>query len=186
MDIIHIYTDGACSGNQLETNIGGYGAILVYGKHEKEIYGGEINTTNNKMELLALIEGLKAIKKPNQTVYVYSDSSYLINCFKEKWYIKWQNNNWRTSQKTPVENQDLWEVLISLIAEHNVTFYRVKGHISLKSKKTDIPKHYEKFLQVNGPKFNVEEFKEIVSRNNRADELANVFIEEHRAKTELA
>ncbi|MEI8216118.1 MAG: ribonuclease H [Eubacteriales bacterium] len=181
METIHIYTDGACSGNQLENNIGGYGAILVYGRHEKEIVGGEIDTTNNRMEMLALINALRAIKKGNQKIYVYSDSSYLINCFKEKWYLKWQVNNWTTSQKTPVENKELWEDLLYLLSDHEVAFYRVKGHINLASKKTDISKHYEKFLQVNGDSFNLDEFKEIVKMNNRADALANVFIEQERA-----
>ena len=180
MDIIHIYTDGACSGNQLDSNLGGYGAILVYGKHKKEIFGGEENTTNNKMELSALISALAAVKKVNQNIYVYSDSSYLVSCFKEKWYMKWQKNNWTTSQKTPVENKELWEILIKQVESHNIKFYRVKGHINLSSKKLDLKKHYDKFVEINGQDFNIEEFSEIVAMNNRADELANVWINQHR------
>jgi ribonuclease HI len=185
MEIIHIYTDGACSGNQLDENIGGYGAILVYGKHEKEIWGGEVNTTNNKMELLALIEAMRAIKKQGQKIQVYSDSSYLVNCFKEKWYLNWQTNDWKTAQKKPVENKALWQDLLNVTSGHDITFYKVKGHINLKSSKTDLPKHYEKFLNNNGDKFSLSEFVEIVKRNIRADELANVFIDNHKKCDEM-
>lgn len=108
MKAINIYTDGACSGNQSEENLGGWGAILEYGLHQKELFGGEINTTNNRMEMLALLNALKAIKKNNQKVNVFSDSSYLMNCFRERWYDNWLKNNWKTSKKTDVENRDLW------------------------------------------------------------------------------
>ena len=101
-DLINIYTDGACSGNQFEKNAGGWGAILEYAGRVKEIHGGEKNTTNNRMELTALIEGLSALTKKGYDVRVFSDSSYLVNCLRKKWYKKWQNNEWKTSAKKPV------------------------------------------------------------------------------------
>lgn len=131
MSILRIYTDGACSGNQNEENIGGWGAILEFGSHRKELCGGEINTTNNRMEMTALLEALKAIKKPGQTIEVFSDSSYLMNCFREGWYKKWMKNGWMNSKKEPVENREIWEELIPFLDEHSFSFYRVKGHVSI-------------------------------------------------------
>ena len=90
MKTINIYTDGACSGNQNDTNLGGWGALLEYGDHSKELFGGEENTTNNRMEMMALLNALKALKKTGQTISVFSDSSYLVNCPNEKWYENWQ------------------------------------------------------------------------------------------------
>lgn len=131
MAILRIYTDGACSGNQNENNVGGWGAILEFGPHRKELCGGEANTTNNRMEMTALLEALKAITKPGQTIEVFSDSSYLMNCFREKWYEKWVKNGWMTSKKEPVENKELWEELLPFLSSHNFNFYRVKGHVSI-------------------------------------------------------
>ena len=133
MKTIYIYTDGACSGNQSDLNIGGWGAILEYGEHQKEIFGGEINTTNNRMEMLALLNALKAIKKPGYNISVFSDSSYLVNCFREKWYENWQKTVGRIKKKD-VENRDLWEELLHLISQHQISFYRVKGHVNLNSR----------------------------------------------------
>ena len=99
MTILKVYTDGGCSGNQNDKNIGGWGAILEFGAHQKELYGGEINTTNNRMEMTALLEAFKAIKKPNQIIEVYSDSGYLMDCFRDKWYLKWIKNGWQTTSK---------------------------------------------------------------------------------------
>lgn len=180
MKTISIYTDGACSGNQNENNIGGWGAILEYGNHSKEIYGGEIDTTNNRMEMTALLNALKTIKKDNQLISVYSDSSYLINCFKEKWYEKWYQNDWKNSKKQDVENRDLWEALISLIKKHTISFYRVKGHVNLQSKRTNTLALYEKFKTQNGPQFSMDDFMYITQMNNRADALANLGIDEIR------
>lgn len=90
MKILRIYTDGACSGNQHDTNIGGWGAILEFGEVRKELWGGEVNTTNNKMEMTAVIEALSALKKDNQVIQVFSDSSYVMDCFRQKWYVSWQ------------------------------------------------------------------------------------------------
>lgn len=180
MKLLKIYTDGACSGNQSENNIGGWGAILEYGEHQKELYGGEKNTTNNRMEMAALIEALSAIKKENQTIEVFSDSSYLMNCFREKWYEGWLKNNWITSSKKPVENRDLWEKLLSLTKGHNISFYRVKGHVNLNSKNTNFNALYEKFIQMNGAKFSFDDFKYVTEMNNRADVLANKGINDIR------
>ena len=181
MKILKIYTDGACSGNQSENNIGGWGSVLEYGEHQKELYGGQVNTTNNRMEMMAFIEALNAVKKDNQTIEVFSDSSYLMNCFREKWYEGWLKNNWVNSSKKPVENRDLWEKLLSLIEGHNISFYRVKGHVNLNSKTTNFNALYEKFIQMNGAGFSFEDFKYITEMNNKVDALANKGIDQIRA-----
>lgn len=90
MDILRIYTDGGCSGNQESVNFGGWGAILEMGEHQKELWGGEINTTNNRMELTAVIEAFNALKRDGLCIHVFSDSSYVTNCFREKWYEAWE------------------------------------------------------------------------------------------------
>ena len=185
MKTIYIYTDGACSGNQNEMNIGGWGAILEYGVHTKELYGGEANTTNNRMEMMALLTALKAVKKDGQTISVFSDSSYLMNCFREKWYEGWYRNNWQTSKKTLVENRDLWEALLDIIKLHTISFYRVKGHVNLQSKKIDKAALYNKFIEWNGPNFSIEEFCAIIEKNNRADSLANLGVDEVRNKSNI-
>lgn len=124
MKEVTIYTDGACSGNP---GPGGWAAILFYGEHKKEIFGSSQHTTNNRMELQAAIEALSALKEPC-IVTLYSDSAYLINCFKNKWYEGWVKNNWKNSRKQPVENQDQWKALLELIEKHKVMFVKVKGH----------------------------------------------------------
>ncbi|ABY92902.1 MAG: Ribonuclease H [Caldanaerobacter subterraneus] len=124
IDVVEIYTDGACSGNP---GPGGWAAVLLYKGTKKEISGFEENTTNNRMELKAVIEGLKALKRPCK-VNLYSDSSYVINAFKEGWLEKWQKNNWLKSDKTPVENQDLWKELLEISKNHQVNWIKVKGH----------------------------------------------------------
>jgi len=123
-EIVEIYTDGACSGNP---GPGGWAAVLIYKGMKKEISGFEENTTNNRMELKAAIEGLKALKRPCK-VNLYSDSSYLINAFNEGWIEKWQKNNWLKSDKTPVENQDLWKELLEVSKPHQINWIKVKGH----------------------------------------------------------
>jgi len=125
---IIIYCDGACSGNQFEQNVGGWGAVLQYKDRVKEIYGGEKNTTNNRMELTACIKALEQVKLKNAEIEIYCDSAYIVNCFRQGWHLKWQRNGWMTSKKEPVENRDLWERLISLADQHQVTFQKVKGH----------------------------------------------------------
>lgn len=180
MNVTNIYTDGGCSGNQNDSNVGGWGAILEYGKHIKEIFGGEVNTTNNRMEMKALLNALKILTKDNLDIHVFSDSSYLMNCFREKWYEKWMLNNWKTSSKTDVENKDLWEELLQYINKHNVRFFRVKGHLSIENKNTDIEKWYQKFIEWNGTNFSKEDFIYITKMNHRADELANNGIDQAR------
>ena len=121
---VTIYTDGACSGNPGK---GGWGALLMFGDVKREISGFPPATTNNRMELMAAIKALEALKEPCN-VDLYSDSSYLVNAINQKWLKKWTTNNWRTSSKKPVENIDLWKKILELIRLHNVTFHKVKGH----------------------------------------------------------
>lgn len=119
-----IYTDGACSGNP---GPGGWGVVLQYGRAMKELSGFEADTTNNRMELLAAIKGLSALKEPCR-VELFSDSAYLINAWEKGWLAGWQKNGWKTSQKKPVENQDLWKEILRLAGIHSVTWHKVKGH----------------------------------------------------------
>ncbi len=119
-----IYTDGACSGNP---GPGGWAAILRYNHHEQVLTGTAPHTTNNRMELTAVIEALRALKEPCR-VDVYTDSNYIVRAFQEGWLERWQRNGWRTSNKKPVENQDLWQALLELTRRHAVRFRKVKGH----------------------------------------------------------
>ncbi len=121
---VTIYTDGACSGNP---GPGGWGAILMYGEHRKELSGYHPETTNNRMELTAAIEALKALKAPCK-VKLYSDSAYLVNAFKQNWLGSWQRNGWVNAKKQPVENQDLWRELLAVMRPHQVEWIKVKGH----------------------------------------------------------
>lgn len=121
--IVEIFTDGACKGNP---GPGGWGVLLRYQGHEKKLFGGELDTTNNRMELRAAIEGLKALKKPCKVVLT-TDSSYVKNGI-EKWLFNWKRNNWRNSQKQVVKNQDLWQQLDALASQHQVSWQWVKGH----------------------------------------------------------
>ena len=178
--VLRIYTDGGCSGNQSDENLGGWGAILEFGEARKELYGSEANTTNNRMEMTALLEAFKAIKKENQIIEVFSDSSYLMDCFRKKWYVNWQKNGWKTSGKKPVENQDLWQQLLPYIDRHEIHFYRVKGHVNLNSKATNFDNLYQKFLEWNGSDYSFEDFQYVTEKNNRADELANIAMDELR------
>lgn len=182
MAILNIYTDGACANNQGDENFGGWGAILEYGEHKKELHGGEADTTNNRMELTAVISALEALKKDDLQIRIFSDSSYVMNCFREKWYINWEKNGWKNSKKEPVENRDLWERLLGLVRNNECLFYRVKGHVNLESKVTDLDKLYEKFVEWNGTQFGFEDFKYVTVMNNRADELANMGIDEVRGQ----
>lgn len=125
---ITIYCDGACSGNQFKDNIGGWGAIMQFGKHEKEIYGGEKNTTNNRMELVACIKALEAIKTTKHKIKIYSDSAYVVDNINNEYYKKWEKNGWRNSQKAPIKNKDLWDKLLSLVKKYDCDFIKVKGH----------------------------------------------------------
>ncbi|MCQ2413882.1 MAG: ribonuclease HI [Clostridia bacterium] len=124
MKEVTIYTDGACRGNP---GRGGWGAILVWGKYEKEMSGGEELTTNNRMELSAAIAGLRALKEPC-TVTLVSDSKYMVDAFNLHWVDEWQEKDFRRGTKNEIKNPDLWEELISLTKIHTVTFKWVKGH----------------------------------------------------------
>lgn len=124
MENVIIYTDGACSGNP---GPGGWGAILFYKENKKEISGGQKDTTNNIMEITAVLEALKLLKFPCN-VKLYSDSAYVVNCFNQGWIYNWQMNGWRTASKDPVKNKELWEELYNLTQIHKVEFIKVKGH----------------------------------------------------------
>ena len=124
MKKVKIYTDGACSGNPGK---GGWGAILFYKDQMREMSGFEENTTNNKMELTAAIKALERLKEPCE-VELYSDSAYLVNAFLEGWLTKWQMNGFKSSNKKPVQNVDLWQKLIELNNIHKITWIKVKGH----------------------------------------------------------
>lgn len=120
---VEIYTDGACSGNP---GPGGWGVLMRYGDHEKELCGGEDETTNNRMEMMAVIKALEAMSKP-APIDLYTDSKYVQQGINE-WLEGWKAKGWKTAAKKPVKNKDLWERIDSLIGTHNVTFHWVKGH----------------------------------------------------------
>lgn len=121
---VDLFTDGACSGNP---GPGGYGAILRFGEAEKELSGGESSTTNNRMELMAVIAGLQSLKTPCD-VTVYSDSKYVVDAIEKGWAKKWQQNGWKRGASKPALNQDLWQILLDLLDEQQVTFCWVRGH----------------------------------------------------------
>lgn len=121
---VEIYTDGACSGNP---GPGGWAAILSYQGRERELSGGERETTNNRMELLAAIAGLEALREPCD-VTLYSDSQYLVNGLQQGWAEKWRANGWMRNKREPALNPDLWERLLTLVEKHSVTLVWVKGH----------------------------------------------------------
>lgn len=124
MKKVSIWTDGACSYNP---GPGGWAAILQYGKAEKVLSGGKNETTNNVMELTAVVEGLKALKE-KCSVLLYSDSAYVVNAVEQGWLHNWKANGFRTADKKPVKNRELWEELDALLSEHAVKFIKVKGH----------------------------------------------------------
>ena len=121
---VQIYTDGACSGNP---GPGGWGAILEYNGTQKELSGAEESTTNNRMELTAVIEGLKALKE-SCIVELYSDSKYVIDGLSKGWAVSWQKNGWRKADKKPALNPDLWQLLLELVSRHELHYHWVKGH----------------------------------------------------------
>lgn len=128
MTRVQLYCDGGCRGNQADTNIGGWGAYLIWGDVTKELYGGEPNTTNNKMELTGAIEGLRAIKKKTVGVDVYVDSAYVLNGI-TNWIYGWMKKGWKNSKKEPVANKELWlELLEEKDKFADITFNKVKGH----------------------------------------------------------
>ena len=120
---VSLYTDGACKGNP---GVGGWGVLMRYGSHEKTLYGGELATTNTRMELTAVIEGLRALKRPC-TVDIYTDSKYVMQGMSE-WISGWKARGWKTAGKQPVKNVDLWQALDAETARHHVRWHWVKGH----------------------------------------------------------
>ena len=124
MKKVHIYTDGACSGNPGK---GGWAAVLIYNGVEKELCAGVENTTNNRMELSAVIYALKALKEPCEVILT-TDSKYVCDAVRKGWVFSWKNNNWKKADKKPALNVDLWEQLLPLLEVHKVTFDWVKGH----------------------------------------------------------
>lgn len=121
---VKIYTDGACSGNP---GPGGWAAVLISNGKEKEISGGAPHTTNNQMEMQAIIEGLKALKRPC-SVKIYSDSALIINAFTQGWIKNWQKRGWKKADKKPVENRELWQQMLEAMKPHDVQWIKVKGH----------------------------------------------------------
>lgn len=124
MKAVTIYTDGACSGNPGK---GGYGVVMLYGAARKELSGGFLKTTNNRMEVLAVIKGLEALKEPCD-VKIYSDSKYVVDAIEKGWVTKWRSNGWMRNKKEKASNVDLWERLSELLKIHKVVFIWVKGH----------------------------------------------------------
>jgi ribonuclease HI len=125
---IIIYCDGACSGNQFGKNVGGWGAVVKDGDQTRTLSGGEKNTTNQRMELTACLKALEQAGPDSRSIDVYSDSAYLVNCFKQRWYAKWITNGWKNAKGQPVENQDLWERLLDRTGRSPVVFHKVTGH----------------------------------------------------------
>lgn len=123
MTLVEVFTDGACSGNP---GPGGWGAVLRYGGHERELYGGEPATTNNRMEMMAAIRALESLTRP-VTVHIHTDSTYLRNGI-TRWVHGWQRNGWQTSARAAVKNEDLWRRLLAAIDRHDVQWFWVKGH----------------------------------------------------------
>jgi len=124
MTEVTIYTDGSCSGNP---GPGGWAAILLHGTHNREISGSEKATTNNRMELKAVVESLRVLKKPCRAI-VHTDSAYIANAFNNGWIENWLKRGWKTASKKPVKNRDLWENLLESMELHDVSFVKVKGH----------------------------------------------------------
>ena len=120
---VTMYTDGACSGNP---GPGGWGTVLIYGKHRMEMSGGEAETTNNRMEMMAVIRGMEALKRPSK-VDIYTDSTYVLKGITE-WLEGWKKNGWRTAARKPVKNVDLWQLLDEALDRHEVNWNWVKGH----------------------------------------------------------
>jgi ribonuclease HI len=122
-DTVEIWTDGACKGNP---GPGGWGALLRQGVHQKEMCGGELGTTNNRMEMMAVIEALRALKRPSRVI-IHTDSQYVQKGMTE-WLVNWKRRDWRTADKKPVKNADLWQAMDALVSTHTVSWQWVKGH----------------------------------------------------------
>ncbi len=124
MKNVDIYTDGGC---RINPGPGGWAALIYEGPTPQEVYGAERDTTNQRMEIRAAIEGLKRLQEPRR-VRLFSDSAYIINCMNDGWHLKWRRNGWKNSAKKPVKNADLWQELLRVSGLHSVTWVKVKGH----------------------------------------------------------
>ncbi len=171
--IIYVYTDGACQGNQVESNSGGYAAFLKCGKYEKTISGGEKNTTNNIMEMKAVIEGLALIKDKSYRVVVLSDSAYVVNCMNDKWYVKWQARNWMITAGVPVKNKELWQRMLELVESFSdISFIKIKGHLDRKSE-AEKKKWYDKLDESVKKEMSFDDYLIHIDRNVVVDGLAS-------------
>lgn len=167
--LITIACDGACSGNGNADSPGGWGAVLTYQGHRKELCGGMAVTTNNQMELTAMVEALLSIKNTSYPVRVFSDSAYVTNGINQKWYVNWEKNNWHNSNKQPVKNKELWAQLISLYRRFDrIEFVKVKGHLDRADDETMAIWHKK-----NAPFLSLNEYKKGIELNIVADQLAN-------------
>ena len=131
--------------------------------------------------MTALIQALSCLKRTGLEIDVFSDSTYLMDCFRKKWYVNWQKNGWKNASKEPVKNKELWQQLLALTSQHSINFYIVKGHVDVdKASQADLNKRYKKFISNNGSSFNYEDFLYVTRMNNRADELANIGMEPYK------
>lgn len=170
--LIEIFTDGACSNNQDKENSGGYGAVLLYEGIEKRISAGEKNTSNNRMELMAVIEALKKLKRKDISIRLYSDSAYIVNCINEKWYVNWRKNGWKTSAKEPVLNKELWGELLTLYESFKeIRIIKIKGHINYNNE-SSLKAAYSKLKPEEKVGLGLSEYKRLLSYNAIADKLA--------------
>lgn len=171
--MLKVYTDGACLDNGKSENVGAWAYFMAYRNHEKKDSDFSSNTTNNQMELLAVINALKSIKKKNIKVMVYSDSAYIVNCINDKWYVKWRKNNWIKPDKKEVKNLELWKRLIELFESFNdINIFHVRSHLDL-SNKVLIQKELIKFNSKNKTNISLEEFEKILKGNKLVDEMAS-------------
>ncbi len=170
--LIYIYTDGACSNNQSEKNFGGWGSILMFNNFEKELSGYEVDTTNNRMEMTAVIEGLKTLKRHDIPIKIFSDSAYIVNCINQKWYINWEKNGWKNSKKEVVLNKDLWEEILLYYRKcKSIDFVKVKGHVNPENR-AELKKSFQKYRKDIDEKMSLEDYKKHIEYNNRVDKLA--------------
>ncbi len=132
------------------------------------------------MELLAIVASLRVLKKDNLDIEIFSDSSYIVNAFRNKWIDSWKKNGWKTSKKEEVLNQDLWKEMLSLLEGHKFKFYKIKGHLNIEKKDKTLEKEFLKFNKENNLDFSFDEFLEVASKNIRADALANIGMDEIR------
>ena len=180
--MIYLYTDGSCLNNQDRINTGGYAAILKYKNYIKCINGFEENTTNNRMELMAVIVGLRLVKNFDMPIFIFSDSAYIINCFEKKWYISWKEKNYLSSSNSKIKNVDLWKELLFLVERHKeIKFIKVKAHVKNES---EIKKYYEKLVLDYGKCITFGEYKKAIEYNNLVDLLANGSISKNEIKTD--